>query len=144
MVITKEVPRPSWRRVLDDLSRVHAGATAHLVVLDDEQGPQTHGDAFALVGMSSDGDAGTESIAAILIRGGAHVTHIIDRPRSLHVELLWESRTANLQIADASGIRTLICLGPPVLAGRTPPAATAPRHRNAERSAALVKIPVGG
>jgi hypothetical protein len=116
MVITREVPRVLWRRTLDDLSRLHAGAPVHLTVLDDEHGLQIHGNDFRLVGLTSDGAAGSESIAAILA-GDAHVTHIIDHPRSLHVELLWESRTANVQIADRDGRRTLICLGAPVLQG---------------------------
>jgi hypothetical protein len=132
MVITREVPRESWRRVLDDLSRLHAGAPAHLVVLDDEHGPQTHGDAFALVGMSSDGDAGAESIVAILACGDAHVTHIIGRPRSLHVELLWESRTANIQITETNGTRTVICLGPPVFPATTSKPTTTPVGRPAD------------
>jgi hypothetical protein len=101
---------------LDDLSRLHAGAPARLVVLDAEQGVQSHGDTFTLVGLTSDGQAGAETIAVILARG-THVTHIIDQPRSLVLEQLWESRTANLQVIAVDGTRTLISLGTPVLAG---------------------------
>jgi len=136
MVITREIPRAQWRRVLDDLSRLHAGAPVHLVVLDDEHGPQTHGDTFTLVGLTSDGQTGSESIAVILARG-AHVTHIIEHPCALHVELLWESRTANLQIVAAGGTRTVISLGAPVLAETSGPAAavgTSPQHREVLRS----------
>lgn len=115
MVITKDVPRARWRRALDDLSRVHAGAPVLLTVLDEEHGLQTHGGDLRLVGLTSDGQAGSESIVAMLA-GGSHVTHIIDHPSSVHVELLWESRTANVQIVDQDGRRTLICLGAPVLA----------------------------
>jgi hypothetical protein len=113
MVITREVARPMWRSVLDDLSRLHVGAPAHLVVLDTDSGLQSHGTDFTLVGLTSDGQEGAESIATILARG-AHVTHIIDRPHSLHVESLWESRTVNIQITETNGTRTVICLGPPV------------------------------
>jgi hypothetical protein len=114
MVVTREIPPPQWRRVLDDLSRVHAGASVRLIVLDAEQGPQTHGETFRLAGLVADGAPGRESISAILA-GSTHVTHIIDRPRSLHVERQWESRTANVQVVDSNGTRTLISLGPPVL-----------------------------
>jgi hypothetical protein len=114
MVVTREIPPPQWRRVLDDLSRVHEGASVRLLVLDDDHGPQTHGETFRLAGLTSDGGPGRESISAILA-GSAHVTHIIDRPRSLHVERRWESRTANVQVVDGNGTRTLISLGPPVL-----------------------------
>jgi hypothetical protein len=147
MVITKEVPRSSWRRVLDDLSRLHLDATARLMVLDAEHGVQSHGDAFRLVGLTSDGDAGSESIVAILaLPGGAHVTHSITGPRRLHLELLWETRTANVQIADANGTRTLICLGAPVLgtAAAAAPAASPRRAADAivaRPTAALVKRP---
>ena len=103
MVVTQEIPPTQWRRVLDDLSRLHEGADARLIVLDDDHGVQTHGRTFRLAGLTSDGSPGLESISAILA-GSAHVTHIIDRPRSLHVERRWEPRT-------------LISLGPPVVAG---------------------------
>ncbi|MEO5823017.1 MAG: DUF5335 family protein [Vicinamibacteraceae bacterium] len=128
MVITREIPRDRWRRVLDDLSRVHAGTSVRLVVLDGEHGMQTHGDVFALAGLSSDGEAGCESFSAML-SGAAHVTHFINHPRSLHVELLWESRTANLQIVDGDGIRTLISLGPPLLQRIAPPVPEVRRDR---------------
>lgn len=138
MVITREIPRAQWRRFLDDISRLHAGAPARLVVLDAEQGVQTHGDTFRLVGLTSDGDAPYASIAAML-DGGAHITHLIDHPESMHVELSWESRTANIQITADDGTRTLIHLGPPVLA--TPracdllvPAATAGTVAGAART----------
>ena len=116
MVVTREIPPPQWRRVLDDLSRVHDGSDVRLVVLDDDHGLQAHGPTFRLAGLTSDGRPGFESISAILA-GPTHVTHIIDRPRSLHVERRWESRTATVQIIDRNGRRTLIALGPPVLPG---------------------------
>jgi hypothetical protein len=117
MTITRTVPREQWRRVLDDLSRLHAGATVRLQVLDESQGPTAYGGALRLVGLTSDGGAGRESISAILEASAvAHVTHIIDSPSAVHVELLWEPRTANIQVTTADGSRTLICLGPPVLA----------------------------
>lgn len=119
MVITREIPRPVWRRVLDDISRLHAGASARLEVLDAEQGVQTHGDAFTLVGLTADGDATHGSIAA-MFGGRAHLTHLIDDPVSMHIELSWESRTANVQITGADGTRTLVHLGPPVLSGPRP------------------------
>jgi hypothetical protein len=97
---------------------VHDGAVVRLVVLDDDNGMQAHGTAFRLAGLTSDGRPGFESISAILA-GSTHVTHIIDHPRSLHVERRWESRTANVQITDSDGVRTLISLGPPVLSDRT-------------------------
>ena len=114
MVITKEVPRPRWRGFLDDLSRLHAGAAARLVVLDREQGVQTHGDTFRLVGLTGDGDALHTSIAA-MFDGRSHITHLIDHPAAMHIELSWETRTATLQITAGDGTRTLIYLGPPVL-----------------------------
>ncbi len=119
MIVTREIPPPQWRRVLDDLSRVHEGADVRLIVLNDEQGPQTHGEAFRLAGLTADGGPGLESISAILA-GSTHVTHIIDRPRSVHVERRWESRTATIQVVDRNGIRTLISLGPPVAVRRVP------------------------
>src|SRR5687767_9441013 len=66
MVVTREIPPPQWRRVLDDLSRVHDGADVRLVVLDQEHGLQAHGQAFRLAGLTSDGEPGFESISAIL------------------------------------------------------------------------------
>jgi hypothetical protein len=114
MVITREIPRPQWRRLLDDLSRVHAGAAVHLLVLDDACGPETHGDDFRLIGLTADGPPGAEAIAAIMA-GRTRVTHIIDRPQSLLLEQLWETRTANVQIVDSGGTRTVISLGPPVV-----------------------------
>jgi len=119
MRITREVPREQWRRVLDDLSRLHAGAAVRLQVLDHEQGVQTYGEPFRLVGLTSDGEAGCASIAAIL-GGAAHLTHIIEHPRALHVELRWEARTASVQVTEADGTRTVISLGPPVLSGGNP------------------------
>jgi len=144
MMITRQVARPMWRRVLDDLSRLHAGAPVRLEVLDGDNGLQSHGDNFRLVGLTSDGREGSEAISAILARG-AHVTHIIDQPRSVHLELLWESRTANIRIADASGTLTLIHLGAPVLVGGTRTAKATPPCRPAESAAgrptaALVKV----
>jgi hypothetical protein len=114
MVITREIPRSVWRRCLDDISRLHAGATARLVVLDAEQGVQTHGDTFRLVGVTSDGDATHGSIAA-MFGGRSHITHLIEDPVTVHVELSWEARTANIQVTAGDGTRTLIQLGPPVL-----------------------------
>jgi hypothetical protein len=114
MVVTREIPPPQWRRVLDDLSRVHDGADVRLEVLDEDHGLQAHGQAFRLAGLTSDGRPGFESISAILA-GTTHVTHTIDRPISLHVERRWESRTATVQIVDRNGTRTLIALGPPVM-----------------------------
>jgi hypothetical protein len=144
MMITKEVARPMWRRVLDDLSRLHAGAPVRLEVLDGDNGIHSHGDDFRLVGLTSDGREGSEVISAILARG-AHLTHIIDQPQSMHLELLWESRTANVQIADAHGTRTLIHLGAPVFADKRRTAKASPPCRPAESAAgqptaALVKV----
>ncbi len=116
MIITREVPRNRWRHALDDLSRVHAGAAVQLQVLDDEHGVQAYGDGLRLVGLSSDGPRDRESISAILQAGGTHLTHTIDRPRVVRLEQLWEPRTAAIQVTDADGRRTLICLGTPVLA----------------------------
>jgi hypothetical protein len=116
MRVTREVPPAQWRRVLDDLSRVHDGAVVRLLVLDDDHGIQAHGAAFRLAGLTSDGRPGFESISVILA-GSTHVTHIIEHPRSLHVERRWESRTANVQVTDNEGVRTLISLGPPVSDG---------------------------
>jgi hypothetical protein len=124
MIITRQVPQDQWRRVLDDLSRVHAGATVRLQVLDD-QGLKFYGDALRLVGLASDGVAGRESISAMLEAGpNAHLTHVVDSPCAMHVEQQWEPRTANIQVTGKDGRRTLICLGPPVLAdgGRKHPA----------------------
>jgi hypothetical protein len=124
--------------MLDDLSRVHAGAKARLQVLDDEQGVQGYGEALRLIGLSSDGPPGRESISAILqAEGGTHLTHTIDGPRDVRLELLWEPRTAAIEVTTVDGTRTLICLGPPVLAdgigrgpiGRSPVAPTAPPLR---------------
>lgn len=114
MVITREIPRSVWRRFLDDISRVHAGATARLVVLDTDQGVQSYGGTFTLVGLTSDGDATRGSIAAML-GGRSHITHLIYDPVSMHIELSWEARTANIQVTAGNGRRTLIQLGPPVL-----------------------------
>ena len=117
MNITRDVPRNQWRRMLDDLSRVHGGATVQLQVLDDQHGVQGYGDTLRLVGLSSDGPPDGESISAILQAGAAtHLTHTIDRPREVRLELLWEPRTAAIQVTDVDGKRTLICLGTPVLA----------------------------
>jgi hypothetical protein len=130
MLITREIPRAAWRRVLDDISRLHAGATAHLEVLDAEQGVQTYGAAFTLVGLTSDGDAAHGSIVAML-GGRSHITHLIADPVAMHVELSWETRTANFQITAGDGTRTLIHLGPPVLPAPRPserPAAAAAHH----------------
>jgi hypothetical protein len=116
MTITRQVPQDQWRKVLDDLSRVHAGATVRLQVLDD-QGLKVYGDALRLVGLASDGLAGRESISAILEAGpNVHLTHVVDRPCAMHVERQWEPRTANIQVTEDDGRRTVICLGPPVLA----------------------------
>ena len=119
MVITREIPRGRWRQVLDDLSRVHAGAAVLLEVLDEEGGLQTHGPGFRLVGLTADGEPGAESIA-VIIDGRTRLTHLIAHPCSLTIEQLWESRTAHLQVADASGARTLISLGAPIVAGGRP------------------------
>ena len=117
MIITRELPRDRWRRVLDDLSRLHGGATVQLQVLDEEHGVHAYGGTLRLVGLASDGLAGREAISATLEAGaGVHLTHTIDNPRTVRIELLWESRTANIQITDADGRPTLICLGPPLLA----------------------------
>ena len=141
MIITKEVPPSQWRRTLDDLSRLHGGSAVQLMVLDDDGGPQVHGAGFTLGGLTADGDGGAGSIAAIL-SGPASVTHIVDRPRTLHLEMSWESRTANLQITDASGTRTLISLGPPVLPERV--RAPGRRTAGAAASRALCRIRPGG
>jgi hypothetical protein len=123
---------------------LHAGAAVGLLVLDAEHGIQSHGDTFTLVGLTSDGRAGAESIAAILARG-AHVTHIIEHPRSLHVELLWESRTVNLQVVAEDGTRTVITLGPPVLGeatgSRTEGLRTSPRPRGLLRAGGVDPSP---
>lgn len=123
MIVTRDVPRAEWRRVLDDLSRLHAGAAVTLQVLDVDQGRQMHGEGFTLVGLTADGGASDPSIAAILA-GRSHLTHLVEHARRLHVQALWENRTASVDITQADGTRTLICLGPPVLPdGRRPGAA---------------------
>jgi hypothetical protein len=140
MVVTREIPPPQWRQVFDDLSRVHAGATVRLIVLDDDHGLQTHGEAFRLAGLTSDGGPGLESISVILA-GSTHVTHIIDRPRSVHVERRWESSTASVQVIDRSGIRTLISMGPPVLSDVTGGAATGGSAAHPSRSGGRHVLP---
>jgi hypothetical protein len=114
MIVKRDVPPAEWRRVLDDLSRLHAGAVVTLEVLDVEQGRQTHGEGFTLVGLTADGGGSDPSIAAILA-GRSHLTHLVEHARRLHVQALWETRTASVDITQADGTRTFIRLGPPVL-----------------------------
>jgi hypothetical protein len=80
---TRQIERSRWTAMCDALSRIYAGSTGSLEILEPDLGAQYAVEEEPLRGITYD-SSGIEIIFAI--RQASHYTHRISRPKQLQIE----------------------------------------------------------
>jgi len=106
---TGEIPREQWVKFFDDFSKRHEGWTVTLDVLRSDLGDQKEASNLPLVGISADPKQSGSAIE-IMVGGqpDAHVTRIINRPKSIWVKELERPGHEAIEIESEDGIVTLV------------------------------------
>ena len=111
---TEEIPREQWSSFLDAFSRQHEGWLATLEVFDKTIGAQAEAEELPFEGISFDnGKSG--SIIIMLGDLPDHVTHTIEQPRHLWLQLTPQGADAALEIQAADESNTLLRFRSPML-----------------------------
>jgi|SRR4030095_56696 Family of unknown function (DUF5335) len=107
---TQEIPRTEWNNFFDGFSRQHEGWLATLEVFAPDVGAQEEAHELPLEGISiASTDENSNSISINLGRSPAdHVTHTINEPEHVWLELRSRGADAALEIESQNDTRTLL------------------------------------
>jgi hypothetical protein len=114
---TQDIPRAEWGPFLDAFSRQHEGWLTTIEVVTSGLGAHREVRDKPLVGISQDrkrGDAASIAVSAGE-RPEDHVTHVIERPSRVALELTEEGAHKGLRIESDSGEMTLVLFRAPAL-----------------------------
>jgi len=107
-MLTTEIPRADWSRVLAEFSATHDGWLVSLDILSPDIGAQPDITDLPLVGVTfEDIRAGTMTISA---GRSAEITHTIPAPNHIWVERTELGADAALAIESADGAKTILRL----------------------------------
>jgi hypothetical protein len=116
-VPTQDIPRAEWAPFLDAFSRQHEGWLTTIEVVTSGLGAHREVRDKPLTGISEDrkrGDAASISVSAGE-RPEDHVTHVIERPSRVALELTEEGAHKGLRIESENGEMTLVLFRAPAL-----------------------------
>jgi hypothetical protein len=116
-VPTQDIPRTEWAPFLDAFSRQHEGWLTTIEVVTSGLGAHREVRDKPLTGITEDrkrGDAASISVSAGE-RPEDHVTHVIERPSRVALELTEEGAHKGLRIESESGEMTLVLFRAPAL-----------------------------
>lgn len=114
---TQDIPRNEWAPFLDAFSRQHEGWLTTIEVVTSGLGAHREVRDKPLVGISEDrkrSDAASISVSAGE-RPEDHVTHVIERPSRVALELTEEGAHKGLRIESENGEMTLVLFRAPAL-----------------------------
>jgi len=114
---TEDIPRTEWAPFLDAFSRQHEGWLTTIEVVTSGLGAHREVRDKPLTGISEDrkrGDAASVTVSAGE-RPEDHVTHVIERPSRVALELTEEGAHKGLRIESESGEMTLVLFRAPAL-----------------------------
>jgi hypothetical protein len=116
-VPTQDIPRIGWAPFLDAFSRQHEGWLTTIEVVTSGLGAHREVRDKPLTGITEDrkrGDAASISVSAGE-RPEDHVTHVIERPSRVALELTEEGAHKGLRIESENGEMTLVLFRAPAL-----------------------------
>jgi len=103
---TRDLPRDSWRTELDSFSRQHEGWLVRVSVTDPDGRTRTEARDMPLQGVSMD-DPANDRVAVIVGReAGDHVTHEIERPVSIVIDVNADGAERAVRIRADDGSTT--------------------------------------
>jgi hypothetical protein len=114
---TQDIPRTEWAPFLDAFSRQHEGWLTTIEVVTTGLGAHREVRDKPLTGITEDrirGDAASIAVSAGE-RPEDHVTHVIERPSRVALELTEEGAHKGLRIESESGEMTLVLFRAPAL-----------------------------
>ena len=114
---TEDIPRTEWAPFLDAFSRQHEGWLTTIEVVTSGLGAHREVRDKPLTGITEDrkrGDAASVTVSAGE-RPEDHVTHVIERPSRVALELTEEGAHKGLRIESESGEMTLVLFRTPAL-----------------------------
>jgi hypothetical protein len=105
---TKEIPRDGWNEFFSAFSRDHETQLAAVEVMGSEIGAQIEGRSLLFGGISPT-DAHNGELALLFDSiDGEHLTHMVDRPIHVWVQVAPDDTDEALQIESADGTKTLV------------------------------------
>lgn len=110
---TQEIPREQWNGFFDSFSRQHEGWLASLELLEGSTGSQ-HG-ALSFEGISLNSNNGESIVISLAKSPAEHVTHMIDRPKSVRLRRTEDGANASLEIEAEDAVRTSLRFKSPML-----------------------------
>jgi hypothetical protein len=116
-VPTEDIPRTEWAPFLDAFSRQHEGWLTTIEVVTSGLGAHREVRDKPLTGITEDrkrGDAASVTVSAGE-RPEDHVTHVIERPSRVALELTEEGAHKGLRIESENGEMTLVLFRAPAL-----------------------------
>ena len=114
---TQDIPRTEWTPFLDAFSRQHEGWLTTIEVVTSGLGAHREVRDKPLTGITEDrkrGDAASVTVSAGE-RPEDHVTHVIERPSRVALELTEEGAHKGLRIEAENGEMTLVLFRAPAL-----------------------------
>ena len=114
---TEDIPRTEWAPFLDAFSRQHEGWLTTIEVVTSGLGAHREVRDKPLTGITEDrkrGDAASVTVSAGE-RPEDHVTHVIERPSRVALELTEEGAHKGLRIESENGEMTLVLFRAPAL-----------------------------
>jgi hypothetical protein len=114
---TRDIARAEWAAFLDTFSRQHEGWLTTIEVVTSGLGVHREVRDKPLTGVTEDrkrGDAASITVSAGE-RPEDHVTHVIERPSRVAMELTGEGAHKGLRIESESGEMTLVLFRAPAL-----------------------------
>jgi hypothetical protein len=116
-VPTEDIPRTEWAPFLDAFSRQHEGWLTTIEVVTSGLGAHREVRDKPLTGITEDRKRG--DVASVTISAGDrpedHVTHVIERPSRVALELTEEGAHKGLRIESENGEMTLVLFRAPAL-----------------------------
>jgi Family of unknown function (DUF5335) len=100
---SREIPRDSWRRELDDFSRRHEGCVARVSITTADGKAHTEARDLPLQGVSSDSPRSSAIAIELGDRPDDHLTHEVNSPVSVSIEGGGQRDEAALRIKSADG-----------------------------------------
>jgi len=106
---TREIPRDEWLSFFDEFSRQHEGWLVTVEVLTDESGAQLEAHELPLVGITTDKDRNSKTIAIIVGQTiDDHITHTISEPTHVWLDETADGAHQALQIESANGEKAIL------------------------------------
>ena len=108
---TTEIPRESWGKWLDDLSKRAQEHLVRIEVINREIGDQEMARFLPLIGISLEkkgSEAGDIDIAVAVASAQADLDHRVDKPTRMFVEANDRGLIECLEIEDEGGGKTLV------------------------------------